>query len=116
MWCRVFGLISCFVLVCLGDVADDFPLPENTPVSKFFKYSFTRLDEGDARSLAMVMKDAYLNLCKTLHGCREAEFGLEDLYQRRHTELQINVNKMRKLGSLLQRLVAAGRPPEDEHH
>ena len=111
MRCRVL-LISCLVVVCLG--VDDFPLPENTPVSKFFKYSFTRLDEGDARSLAMVMKDAYLDLCKTLHGCRDAEFGLEDLFQRRNTELQINVNKMRKLGLLFRRLVAAGRPPPPE--
>lgn len=97
---HVFILISCFVVVCLGD---NFSLlPKNIPVTRFFKYSFARLDESDVRSLAAVMKDAYLNLCKKLHGCRDEEFGLEDLCQHRFTELQINVNKMRKSGLLLQ--------------
>ena len=107
---RAFIFISCSVMLCLGDVSDFALLPENTPVAKFFKYSFTRLDEGDVKSLAIVMKDAYLNLCQTLEGCRDAEYGLEDLYQRRNTELQINVNKMRKLGMLFRRLVVLGRP------
>ena len=82
-------------------------LPENTPATRFFKYSFSRLEEGDVKSLASVMKAAYFNLCVELHGCDRAEMELEDLYSRRYNELEINMGKMQKLGFLLQRLVSA---------
>lgn len=83
-------------------------LPENTPVARFFKYSFARLDEGDVKSLALVMRSAYANLCAELRGCERAAMELGDLFRRRFNELEINQGKMSKLGMLLQRLVAAG--------
>jgi hypothetical protein len=97
------------------DYEPDFStiLPERTPIDKFFKYSFTHLDGGDVKSLAIRMKGVYLNLCKALSGCRQAEVGLEDLYQRRYVELEINIRKMQKLGMLFQRLIASGAIPED---
>jgi hypothetical protein len=82
-------------------------LPENTPVTRFFKYSFHRLDESDVRTLALVMKDVYAKLCVELNGCDRAEIELEDLYTRRHNELRINMYKMTKLGLLIQRLIGA---------
>ena len=82
-------------------------LPENTPVTRFFKYSFHRLDESDVRTLALVMKDVYAKLCIEVNGCDRAEIELEDLYMRRHNELRINMYKMTKLGFLIQRLVGA---------
>ena len=79
-------------------------MPENTPVARFFKYAFVRLDEGDVKSLAIVMKTAFENVCTELGGCGRAKADLEDLYRRRHNELQISMSKMNKLGLLLQRL------------
>lgn len=81
-------------------------LPENTPVDRFFKYAFTKLDEGDVKSLVFVVKDVFLDLCATLRGCERAEVELENLYRRRFNELDIHMAKMRKLGMLFQRLVA----------
>ena len=111
------NLASCvllFAVVCvhckrfnLREASDLSMLPENTPTARFFKYSFARLDEGDVRSLAVVMKDAYANLCAELRGCERAEAELEDLYRMRYNEMEINMGKMTKLGLLLQRLVAA---------
>jgi hypothetical protein len=104
------------LLMCAGSVvvqcriarlrADVEPVPENTPVARFFKYAFVRLDEGDVKSLAIVMKNAFTNLCVELKGCGRTEAELEDLYQRRYNELEISISKMRKMGFLLQRLVA----------
>lgn len=89
-------------------------LPENTPIARFFKQSFNRIDEGDVKSLAIVMRGAYLELCLAMKGCRHAEAGLEDLFQRRFIELKINMNRMQKLGMVLQRLVLADSPPDVE--
>jgi hypothetical protein len=89
-------------------------LPENTAVDKFFKYSFNHLERGDARSLSMAMMDAYLNLCRAMHGCRQAGMELGELYQRRYVDLKINMDKMQKLGMILQRLISVGRIPEDD--
>jgi hypothetical protein len=112
------GLFFCrmVLLMCAGSVvvqcriarlrADVEPVPENTPVARFFKYAFVRLDEGDVKSLAIVMKNAFTNLCVELKGCGRTEAELEDLYQRRYNELEISISKMRKMGFLLQRLVA----------
>lgn len=112
------GLVFCrmALFICLGSVvvqcrisrlrASVEPIPENTPVARFFKYAFVRLDEGDVKSLAIVMKNEFANLCVEVQGCGRAEAELEDLYQRRHNELEISMGKMRKLGFLLQRLVA----------
>ena len=83
-------------------------LPENITTTRFFKRSFARLDEGDVKSLALVMKDAYALLCETLLRCHHAEAELEGVYQLRFNELEINTGKMRKLWCLLQRLVAQG--------
>lgn len=111
----LFLLAVCvFCVECklprLREASDVSFLPENSPTAKFFKYSFTRLDEGDVKSLAIVMKDAYATLCAALNGCRQAEEELEEMYQLRFNELEINSKKMRKLGFLFQRLVAgAGR-------
>ncbi len=91
-------------------------LPENTPATRFFKYSFSRLEEGDVKSLASAMKAAYSNLCVELHGCDRAEMELDDLYGRRFNELEINMGKMRKLGFLLQRLVSAAVGGADDEH
>ena len=91
----------------LRDVSDNM-LPNNTPAARFFKTMFSRLDEGDVKSLAIVMKGAYASLCVTLNGCDHAEAELEDLFQLRFNELEINTSKMRKLGFLLQRLTAHG--------
>jgi hypothetical protein len=101
---------SCFcfqllVMTCACELKDI--LPENNPTARFFKQSFTRLDEGDVRSLAIVMKDAYARFCIALHGCEKAEAELRSTYQLRFNELEINTNKMRKLGFLFQRLFAA---------
>ena len=82
-------------------------LPDNTPAARFLKYSFTRLDEGDVKSLALVMKNAYMTLCAEMHGCERAAAELEDLFQMRFNELQVNQVKMSKLGMLLRRLVIA---------
>jgi hypothetical protein len=84
----------------------DNNLPINTPTARFFKKTFSRLDEGDVKSLAIVMKDAYASLCETLNGCDYAKAELWDLFELRFNELDINTNKMRKLGFLLQRLIA----------
>jgi len=106
----------CLISVCLcsgknhfqlrNSVYDD-DLPEHTPAARFLKYSFTRLDEGDVRSLALVMKNAYMALCAELHGCGRAAAELEDLFQMRFNELQVSQVKMSKLGMLLRRLVIA---------
>jgi hypothetical protein len=111
-----FGLASRVILfICLVSVAQCRisrlresvePLPENTPVARFFKYAFVRLDEGDVKSLAIVMKAAFSKLCVELQGCGRAEAELEDLYRRRYNELEISTSKMHKMGFLLQRLVA----------
>lgn len=111
--CRAF----VFVTVCLAPVycqimhLRDGPemsfLPENTPVSRFFKYSFARLDEGDAKSLAIVMKGAYHDLCAAVHGCDRAKAELEEMYERRFNELQISFDKMRKLGFLFRMLLSS---------
>jgi hypothetical protein len=90
----------------LREASDMSLLPENTPTARFFKYSFARLDEGDVKSLAIVMKDAYAGLCAALYGCHHAERELEEMYQLRFNELEINSSKMRKLGFLFQRLAA----------
>lgn len=117
-WCgvcvmrRACLIISCCLVLCQGSDMSD--LPEHTPIAKFFKYSFARLDEGDVKSLAIVMRDAYLDLCLAMKGCRRAENGLEDLFQRRFIELKINMNKMQKLGMVFQRLIAAGSPADVE--
>ena len=105
----------CLISVCLcsgkkhfqlrNSVYDD--LPEHTPAARFLKYSFTRLDEGDVKSLALVMKNAYMALCAELHGCGRAAAELEDLFQMRFNELQVSQVKMSKLGMLLRRLVIA---------
>jgi hypothetical protein len=52
------------------------------------------------------MKDAYASLCETLNGCDYAKAELWDLFELRFNELDINTSKMRKLGFLLQRLIA----------
>ena len=93
--------------VSLRELNDMSLLPENTPITRFFKYSFHRLDESDVRTLAFVMKDVYAKLCVELNGCDRAEIELEDLYTRRHNELRINMYKMTKLGLLFQRLIGA---------
>jgi hypothetical protein len=109
---QVFGVLVLCVLCIeckrfnLREVSDMAQFPENTPASRFFKQAFARLDEGDVKSLAIVMKEAYLKLCTTLYGCNHVEAELEELYQLRYNELEINSNKMRKLGFLFQRLVA----------
>ncbi len=92
----------------LREGGGDTMLPENTPAARFFKYSFTRLDEGDVKSLALVMKNAYADLCAELRGCERAEMELEDLFRLRFNEIEINRSKMSKLGLLLQRLMATG--------
>ena len=84
-------------------------LPESTPAARFFKYSFARLDDGDVKSLAVVMRKEYVKLCIELYGCERAETELEELYRSRYNEAEINMGKMNKLGLLLQRLVAVGR-------
>lgn len=89
-------------------------LPEHTAVDRFFKNSFNNLERGDAKSLSMKMMDAYLDLCRAMHGCREAAVRLGDLYQRRFVDLEISMGKMHKLGMILQRLTNAGRIPEDD--
>ena len=119
LFARLIALIiTTMMIVCLTPVqsrlfyssreANDMSLlPENTPVTRFFKYSFHRLDESDVRTLALVMKDVYAKLCIEVNGCDRAEIELEDLYMRRHNELRINMYKMTKLGFLIQRLVGA---------
>jgi hypothetical protein len=82
-------------------------LPENNPTARFFKQTFTRLDEGDVKSLAIIMKEDYARFCTVLHGCVKAEEELVSTYKIRFNELEINTNKMRKLGFLFQRLFAA---------
>ena len=81
-------------------------LPEHTPTARFFKYMFARLDDGDVRSLAVVMKGEYTKLCAELEGCEWADFKLRDLYRIRYNEAELNMGKMNKMGLLLQRLVA----------
>ena len=118
--CEAMRVSVWFVCLCLSmvhckqfhlrEATDASVLPENTPAARFFKYSFTRLDEGDVRSLALVMKGAFANLCAELSSCERAEAELEDLYRRRFNELEINMGKMSKLGFLLQRLIAAALP------
>lgn len=109
--CRAFVFVAvCFVpihcqLMRLRDGPEMFP--ESTPVARFFKYSFARLDEGDAKSLAIVMKGAYHDLCAALHGCDRAKVKLEEMYELRFNELQITFDKMRKLGFLFQRLISS---------
>ncbi len=88
-------------------------LPENTPVDRFFKYSFNHLERGDVKSLTAVMMDAYLDLCRTMGGCRRAGDMLGELYRRRYVDVEINMGKMHKLGMILQRLITIGRIPED---
>lgn len=88
-------------------------LPEHTAVDRFFKNSFNHIDRGDVQSLSMKMMDAYSDLCRAMHGCREAASRLGDLYQRRYVDLEMSMGKMRKLGMVLQRLTSAGRIPED---
>jgi hypothetical protein len=115
---RHYAITVCIILMSLTvhgripfsrEVSDTLPLPENTPVARFFKYAFSRLDESDVKSLALVMKEAYANLCKEIRGGRErAEMELEDLHMRRYSDLEINMAKMRKLGMIFQRMIAAG--------
>ena len=81
-------------------------LPEHTPTARFFKYMFARLDDGDVRSLAVVMKGEYTKLCAELEGCEWADFKLRDLYRIRYNEAELNMGKINKMGLLLQRLVA----------
>ena len=80
-------------------------LPESTPASRFFKYSFARLRDGDTQSLAVVMRGEYKNLCAELKGCERAAAELEEIFRSRYNEAEINMGKMNKLGLLLQRLV-----------
>jgi hypothetical protein len=109
---RAFVFFCVFFLAVAADMSA--VLPENTPTDRFFKYSFTRIDGGDVKSLSILMKEVYLNLCTTLGGCRRTEALLEDLYQRRYVELEINMSKMRKLGLLFQRLIAAGAGGDED--
>ncbi len=95
--------------ILLREANDMSMLPENTPATHFFKYSFYRIDDSDVRSLAFVMKDEYAKFCKELGGCDMAENELVDLYTRRYNELRINMHKMTKLGLLFQRLIGASR-------
>jgi hypothetical protein len=117
MWIECGMMRLCFLMVCmmfaaecklphLREASDMTLLPDNTPTARFFKYGFARLDEGDIKSLAIVMKDAYATLCTALYGCHRAEEELDAMYQLRFNELEINSGKMRKLGFLLQRLAA----------
>jgi hypothetical protein len=98
--------VECKLPHHLREASDMTLLPDNTPTERFFKYSFARLDEGDIKSLAIVMKDAYATLCTALYGCHRAEEELDAMYQLRFNELEINSSKMRKLGFLLQRLAS----------
>jgi hypothetical protein len=94
-------------VINLKDGSDLESFPANTPAARFLKYSFARLDEGDAKSLSIVMRDAFRDLCVALHGCDRAKAELEGMFQRRFNELEINYNKMRKLGFLFRYLVSA---------
>ena len=91
-----------------ADIRDDNDVsvlfPENTPAASFLKYSFHRLGEGDVRTLALVMREAYAKLCTELNGCDQAEKELEDIYTRRYNESLINVYNMQKLGLVIKRL------------
>ena len=100
------ALVRCQV-INLRDGSDLSSFPENTTASRFLKYSFARLDEGDAKSLSIVMRGAFRDLCVALHGCDRAKAELEGMYERRFNELEINYNKMRKLGFLFRMLVSA---------
>ena len=65
------------------------------------------------RSLALVMREAYTNLCKELRGgMQRAEMELEDLHMRRYNDLEVSMSKMRKLGMIFQRLIAVGSSEE----
>ena len=109
-----FTLFSCCLVPAqcgiphLREANDMALLPENTPAARFFKYGFARLDKGDVKSLTIIMKGAYANLCSELYGCDKAEAELDDLYRRRLNELDINTSKMHKFGMLLQRLISNG--------
>ena len=100
------ALVRCQV-INLRDCSDLSSFPENTQATRFLKYSFARLDEGDAKSLSIMMRDAFRDLCVALHGCDRAKAELEGMYERRFNELEINYNKMRKLGFLFRYLVSA---------
>lgn len=112
--CSMCLWIFCIVIVVVsGDNIQDM-LPENTPSNRFFKHVFTRLDDGDVKSLALVLQKAYLNLCKELHGCPRAEMELEDIFRLKFNDIELSQSKMRRMGLLLQRLFAFDERVESE--
>jgi hypothetical protein len=87
--------------------------PEKTPATQFLKYSFHRLDDGDVRTLALVMRKQYAKLCIELNGRDRAEKELEDIYTRRYNEILVLVYKMQKLGLLIKRLNSEASSDDD---
>ena len=113
--CVCLTLVRCQV-IDLREGSDLSSFPENTAAARFLKYSFARLDEGDVKSLSIVMRAAFRDLCVALHGCDRAKSELEGIYEHRFNELEINYNKMRKLGFLFRMLISAVEENDGIHN